>query len=90
MKSAVCNLPLGEYIEAEVQNAHGRADAVVKTDKYIYVFEFKLKEFVGDALRQIDDKGYLISYTVDSRKLMKVGVNFDAGKRNIGDCKVVE
>lgn len=80
---------LGEYIEAEVRSACGRADAVVKTDEYIYVFEFKLNGTVEEALQQIDDKGYLIPYTVDSRKLMKIGVNFDAAKRNIGDWKVV-
>ena len=27
-------------------------------------------------LKQIDEKGYLIPYTLDGRKLVKVGVNF--------------
>ena len=33
---------LGQYVDAEVRSARGRADAVVKTTDYIYVFEFKL------------------------------------------------
>ncbi|MDR0896189.1 MAG: PD-(D/E)XK nuclease domain-containing protein, partial [Prevotellaceae bacterium] len=34
--------------------------------------------------RQIDEKGYLLPYTLDGRKLIKVGVSFDKEKRNIG------
>lgn len=80
---------LGQYTDAEVRSACGRADAVVKTADYIYVFEFKLDGSVDEALRQIDDKGYLIPYTADGRQLVKVGVSFDKAKRNIGDWTVV-
>lgn len=79
---------LGQYIEVEERSAKGRADAIVKTRKYIYVFEFKLDGNVDDALKQIDEKGYLIPYTTDSRKLIKVGVSFDSKERNIGKWKI--
>lgn len=75
---------MGQYTEAEVRSAKGRADAVVKTPKYIYVFEFKLNGTAEEALKQIDDKGYLIPYQADERKLIKIGVEFDAKERNIG------
>jgi hypothetical protein len=75
---------LGQYIDSEVKSAHGRADAVVKTPDTIFVFEFKLKGSAAVALKQIDDQGYLIPYTADGRKLVKVGVAFDKKKRNIG------
>ena len=74
---------MGQFTEAEVRSARGRADAVVKTPKYIYVFEFKLNGTAEEALRQIDDKGYLIPYQVDGRELIKVGVEFNAMERNI-------
>ena len=61
----------------------GRADAVVKTPKYIYVFEFKLHDTAEAALKQIDDKGYLIPYQADGREVIKIGVEFSAEKRNI-------
>ena len=80
---------LGQYVDAEVRSARGRADAVVKTTDYIYVFEFKLDGSVDQALRQIDEKGYLIPYTVDSRQLVKVGASFDKEKRNIGEWKSI-
>ena len=79
---------MGQFSEAEVRSAKGRADAVVKTADYIYVFEFKLDGNAEQALAQIDDRGYLIPYTVDGRKLMKIGVNFDPKERNIGDWKI--
>ena len=78
---------MGQFAETEVRSAKGRADAVVKTDAYIYVFEFKLDGSADQALAQINDRGYLIPYTVDGRKLVKIGVNFDPAQRNIGDWK---
>lgn len=74
---------MGQFTEAEVQSAVGRADAVVKTPKYIYVFEFKLNGTAEEALQQIDDRGYLIPYRADDREVVKVGVEFSAEKRNI-------
>ncbi|MDR1632705.1 MAG: ATP-binding protein [Dysgonamonadaceae bacterium] len=74
---------IGQYAEAEVRSATGRADAVVKTTDRIYVFEFKLDGSAEDALKQIDDKGYLLPYRLDGRKLVKVGVDFSKEKRNI-------
>lgn len=76
---------MGQFCDAEVRSARGRADAVVKTKDCIFVFEFKLDGSAEAALQQIDDKGYLIPYTVDNRKLLKVGVSFDPDKRNIGE-----
>ncbi|QIU96480.1 ATP-binding protein [Bacteroides faecium] len=73
---------MGQFTQAEVRTAKGRADAVVKTADYIYVFEFKLHGTAEEALKQIDDKGYLL--TIDGRQLVKVGVAFDAEKRNLG------
>lgn len=80
---------LGQFSEAEVRSAKGRADAVVKTADYIYVFEFKLDGTAGEALRQIDEKGYLIPYATDGRTVVKVGVSFDKEERNLGEWIIV-
>lgn len=74
---------MGQFTGAEVLSARGRADAVVETPKYIYVFEFKLNGTAEQALQQISEKGYLIPYQADGRKLVKVGVELSAEKRNI-------
>ena len=75
--------------ESEVRSACGRADAVVKTPEYIYVFEFKLDGSAEAALRQIDEKGYLIPYQLDNKQLVKIGVNFSKKTRNIDEYIVV-
>ena len=80
---------MGQFVETEIRSAHGRADAVVKTKDTIYVFEFKLNGSAEEALRQIDEKGYLIPYMLDGRRLVKVGVNFSKERRNV-DRYIVE
>lgn len=74
---------MGQFSDVEVRSCKGRADAMVKTPDYIYVFEFKLDGTAEEALAQIDDKGYLIPYTADGRTLVKVGASFSAADRNI-------
>ena len=80
---------MGQFVETEIRSARGRADAVVKTKDTIYVFEFKLNGSAEEALRQIDEKGYLIPYRLDGRRLVKVGVNFSKERRNV-DRYIVE
>ncbi|MDR1931949.1 MAG: ATP-binding protein [Spirochaetales bacterium] len=82
---------MGQFTRAEVKSAAGRADMVVNMRDAVYVFEFKLvgNGTAEDALKQIDDKGYLIPYAASGKKLVKIGVEFDAEKRNVGRWLVV-
>ena len=72
-------------VYTEKEQSEGRVDCIVETDKYIYIFEFKLDGSAEEALRQINSKGYLIPYTADHRKLVKVGVSFNNETRTIGE-----
>ena len=74
---------MGQFTQAEVRSAKGRADAIVQTPKYIYVFEFKLNGTAEDALQQINDKGYAVPFQADGRQVVKVGVEFSAEARNV-------
>mgnify|MGYP003867893293 CR=1 FL=1 len=74
---------IGAMIEAEVNTNTGRIDAVVKTDKYIYIFEFKLGGTAEEAMQQIYDKQYAAPYRDDARTTTLVGVGFDRENRNI-------
>ena len=76
---------MGQFVKTEVKSAQGRADAVVKTADSIYVFEFKMENnaTAEEALAQIDRKGYLIPYTVDNRRLVKIGVEFSLEEKGI-------
>jgi hypothetical protein len=76
---------MGQFVQTEVKSAQGRADAVVKTSDTVFVFEFKLDAHgtAEDALKQIDDKGYLIPYKADGRKIVKIGAEFNAEDRRL-------
>ena len=78
---------LGFYTDVERETSNGRMDMTVKTKDYIYIFEFKLNGSADDALRQIDEKGYAKPFALDTRKLIKVGVNFSLEKRCIEEWK---
>jgi hypothetical protein len=82
---------MGQFVAAEVRSAAGRADAVVTTKDTVYVFEFKLagSGTVEEALRQIDDKGYLIPWTAGGKRLVKVGAVFDPATRTLGEWSVI-
>ena len=73
----------------EKENSRGRADIIVETADYVYIFEFKLDGTAAEALKQIDDKGYAEPYAADSRKLFKIGVGFSSEKKNITEWSVV-
>ena len=81
---------LGAYMRVEEDSAVGRADAVVYMPDAVYVFELKYGGSAEDAIRQIDDKGYLIPYSADGKRLYKIGVNYDSSQRTIGDWIVRE
>ena len=76
---------MGQFIEAEQRSAVARADVVVTTSDTVYVFEFKLsgKETAEDALKQIDNKGYLIPFTAGNKKLVKTGAEFSTKIRGL-------
>lgn len=76
---------LGRFVECETHTFKGRIDCLVKYPNYIYVFEFKVDDSAENALKQINDKEYSLSYEADSRKIYKIGINFDSKKRILSD-----
>ncbi len=81
---------MGAYMRVEEDSAIGRADAVVHMPDAIYVFELKYDGSAEDAIKQIDDKGYLIPYSANGKRLFKIGVNYDSQQRTIGEWIVTE
>jgi hypothetical protein len=76
---------MGQFVQTEVKNNKGRADAVVKTVDSIYIFEFKMDDnaTAEDALKQINSKDYAIPYSTDQRKIVKIGVEFSQTGKGI-------
>jgi hypothetical protein len=76
-------------LRTEVKSARGRADMVMYTAHTIYVFEFKVNHSADEALKQIDEKGYMVPYEADARKLVKCGVEFSSKLRTLKEWKIV-
>ena len=81
---------LNIYIRTEVKSAIGRADAVMHMPDTIYVFELKVDKSADEALTQIDEKGYMLPYHSEDKRLVKVGISFDSTQRTISEWKIKE
>ncbi len=76
---------VGFHTQTEIAMASGRADMVVKSARFIYVFEFKIDSTAKKALQQILDKGYAEPYRSDSRPLFLIGANFSSETNTLSD-----
>jgi hypothetical protein len=76
---------MGQFVEAEVSSAIGRADAMVVVNDTVFIFEFKLTEnaTAEEALKQIDERKYAVPYAAGNKKIVKVGVEFNAEERTL-------
>ncbi len=81
---------LGQFATVEEHYSHGRADCVLQTADYVYIFEFKRDKSADEALKQIEEKKHAEPFASDKRKILKIGVNFNSKERNIDEWKVVE
>jgi hypothetical protein len=78
---------IGLRMEAEARTSIGRIDAVAQTEKYVYIFEFKLDRSSAEALKQIHDKEYYQKYLGSGREVILIGAKFSTKKHNIADWK---
>lgn len=76
---------LGFFVEVERRTSNGRVDVVVTTPDFIYLFEMKYDKSAEEAMQQIEDKQYALPFAIDSRKLFKIGVNFDSKSNTINE-----
>ena len=81
---------VGENVASEIMTNSGRIDSVVETEKYVYLFEFKLDGSAEEALRQIRDQEYFRRYSVSSKPVFLAGVNFSSKDRAVSEWKIEE
>ena len=79
---------LNVYVRTQVKVAGGRADMVILMPDAIYVMELKVGDTAHHALEQIDARGYAKPYLSDGRRVVKVGVRFDANKHTVDEWEV--
>jgi len=76
-------------VVGESQHATGRPDAVMFTQKGIYIFEFKYDSSAEAAISQCKTHNYAAAYASDSRPVYYIGVNYSSRKnlRTINEVK---
>ena len=76
---------LGLEIILEDTTNYGRIDMTVKFNEQIYLFEFKVVEFVpnGKALQQLIDKNYAQKYQALNQPIHLIGVEFSKESRSV-------
>ena len=76
-------------IAGEPQHATGRPDAVLRTEKGIYVCEFKFGQSADAALAQCRERNYAARFVGENLPVYYVGVNYNpaADVRTVDDVK---
>ena len=69
----------------EDSRSHGRLDMAVRFDGEVYLFEFKVVEFVpaGAAMDQLNAKRYADKYRASGRAIYLIAVEFSKESRNL-------
>ncbi len=81
---------LGYCVETERHSSHGRCDMILKTTRYIYIFEFKVDGTPQQGISQIFEKGYADPYGCDPRSIFLVGANFSSKTRTLDSWLIQE
>lgn len=72
----------------EKATSKGRADCVIETPRYVYIFEYKLDRPAAEAMAQISDRGYAEPYAHDSRAVYAIACSFSSETGTISDWMV--
>jgi hypothetical protein len=67
---------IGMEIRAEESTNLGRMDAVIETDRQVFVIEMKYAKPVAEALTQIEAKQYTQRYLNSGKQVVQVGISF--------------
>jgi hypothetical protein len=81
---------LGVDVRGEVRTNRGRIDLVVEVGDVVWVIEAKMRGSSREALRQIEDRGYVERYVGKGKRVKKIGIVFDVGERNVKEWEVEE
>ncbi len=69
----------------EKMNAKGRADCVIETPDYVYIWEFKLDRPASMGTRQMEKRDYAAPYAGDGRKLFRIAASFSSQDLTLKD-----
>lgn len=79
---------LGFHVATEIHSSIGRCDMQILTDRFIYIFEFKINSTTASAIEQIHQKGYARPFGADPRTKFLIGANFSTQTNTLTDWQI--
>lgn len=81
---------LGFMPRAEEQTCSGRMDVMLRTRRFIYIFELKTDGSVAKGEAQIEDRCYAMPYGDEGRRIIKIAANYSSERNNIDSWRIWE
>ena len=87
---------VGIHIDTEVRTSAGRVDAVVRSDRRLYVIELKYRRagetspISEDALAQIGARGYALAWEAGGMPVVKVGACYSEQARTLDEDWIIQ
>lgn len=78
---------LGFMPRVEEETCNSRMDVMMRTHRYIYIFELKTDGSAKDGMCQIHDKGYSLPYVDENRTIIMISANYSSSSNNIDSYK---
>ncbi|MDE5585420.1 MAG: ATP-binding protein [Muribaculaceae bacterium] len=80
---------LGFLPRAEEQTCSARMDVMLRTRRFIYIFELKTDGNVSKAMDQIEDKGYADPYLHSDKTVIRIAANYSTQRNNIDSWEII-
>lgn len=81
---------IGLNVKAEYTVANGIIDLLLQTKRYTYIIECKKDSSAAAAMQQLNQRDYASRFKYDTRKLFKIGINYNTSTRQIDDVLIEE
>ena len=81
---------LGFLPRAEEQTCSARMDVMLRTRRFIYIFELKTDGSVSQAIDQIEDKGYADPYRHSDKTVIRIAANYSTERNNIDSWEITK
>lgn len=80
---------LGFLPRAEEQTCSARMDLMLRTRRFIYIFELKTDGMLNNAIEQIEDKGYARPYEHSDKTVIRIAANYSTERNNIDGWEII-
>lgn len=80
---------LGFLPRAEEQTCRARIDVMLRTRRFIYIFELKTDGSISKAKDQIGERGYARPYRHSDKTIIRIAANYSTKRNNIDSWEII-